>query len=254
MKRTGTTARKWPSALASVLALALIAAIPPVAAEATFPGKPGPIAYSRSFTSETEFGGGIVAHGPRVRDRTQRLTTTHGDGSPSYSADGRSIAFTGNREPPATGSGDSHVYVMKSDGSDVRQLTGGGVYDSNPSFSPDGRRIVFDRAVGGNRTFDIYSVNVDGTGLRQLTKGPSSDYEPTFTPNGRRIVFVSNRDHDTRTDRSDIFAMRPDGSRMRVLIDGPRNESEPDVSPNGRRIVYMSSRDGGLKASTRFIR
>jgi Tol biopolymer transport system component len=228
-----------------LLAFVVLAAVAPATAEAAFPGKPGPIAYSQSTTDATEFTGGIFAHPPRRSQKARQLTAVHGDVSPSYSADGRSIAFAANRDPVVTPNA-SHIYVMNADGSGVRQLTSGDNFDSNPAFSPDGSRVVFDRAVGSNRTFDIYSVGADGSGLRQLTEGSSSDYEPTYTPNGRRIVFVSNRDSDGHHDRSAIYAMGPDGSGQRVLINTPRNESEPDVSPNGRRIIFMSSRDGGL--------
>jgi Tol biopolymer transport system component len=241
MKRTRPATWKRSILLASVV----LTAIAPAGAEAAFPGKPGPIAYSQSTTDATEFTGGILAHPPQRSRKARQLTAVHGDVSPSYSADGRSIAFAANREPLVAPNA-SHIYVMNADGSGVRQLTSGDNFDSNPAFSPDGSRIVFDRAVGNNRTFDIYSVYVDGGGPLQLTEGSSSDYEPTYTPNGRRIVFVSNRDSDRHHDRSAIYAMGPDGSGQRVLINTPGNDSEPDVSPNGRRIIFMSSRDGGL--------
>ena len=233
--------RRSALALAPILVAAASVAAP---ASATFPGKPGPIAYSESFATGTEFGGGIVAHGPRRSQKARRLTSGKGDGSPSYSADGRSIVFAGPRDTAAYPYG-SQLYLMNAGGGEVRALTGGDFYDSNPSFSPNGRQVVFDRMIGTSRTPHIFIVNIDGSGLRQLTSGRSADYEPTFTPDGRRIVFVSNRDSDRHHNRSAIFSMAPDGSSQRVLIDGPRNEGEPDVSPNGRRIVYIDSRDGG---------
>lgn len=228
------------------LSLALLATAAVAApAEAAFPGTPGPLAYSHGFANETEDVGGIVAHGPRKSQAAQTLTHDRSDGTPSYSADGRTIAFSGNREPSTpTGPERLHIYVMNADGSGVRALTSGESRDFNPSFSPDGQEVVFDRIVGLGR-FHVFIVNIDGTGLRQLTEGTSDDYEPTFAPNGRWIAFTSNRDHDVRTDRSDIFSMRPDGSHQRILIDGPRNESEPDISPNGRSIAFVSNRDGG---------
>lgn len=150
--------------------------------------------------------------------------------------------------------------------------------DAEPSYSPDGRRIVFssvgDEGPGiyviasdgsGRRKVTeggsdpaffpsgrsivfsrsegshshIYSVRLDGTGLRQLTRGPYDDYDPVVSPNGRWIAFGSDRDRDGRRDRSDIFSMRPNGSRLRVLIDGPRREEEPDIAPDGRRIAFV---------------
>jgi Tol biopolymer transport system component len=233
-----------PSARWIVLPLAILApAAVPGPAAATFPGTPGPIAYSRSTSSEAGSTGGIFAHGPRRTQRAQRLTSSPADSSPSYSADGRSIVFAADRDT-ADPSGPK-LYLMDADGGDVRQLTNGGGYDANPSFSPSGRQVVFDRSEGSSGGPRIFIVNVDGSGLRALTPGTGKDYDPVFTPNGRRIVFVSDRDHDVRTDRSDLFSMAADGSDQRILVDGPRNESEPDVSPNGRSIVFSSNRRKG---------
>lgn len=242
MRRGGTTTRGWRRlALPAVGLAALIATSP---AQGAFPGVPGPIAYSQGRTSETESSGGLVAHGPRKKDGFRRLTEDNNDISPSYSPSGRLIVFSSNRDPAET-RGQQHIYVMRNDGSEVRQLTSGEFYDSNPSFSPDGKLVVFDREALGPRGSHIFSVSIDGDGLLQITDGAGSDSDPVYTPNGKLIVFVSDRRSSGRTDRSNIFSMRPDGSQVRFLIGGPRNEAEPDVSPNGRRIAFSSSRDHG---------
>ena len=231
-------------ALAALVVGALVAAPP---GEAAYPGAAGPIAYSKRDTSEGSYvgKGGIYVHGPSASDAPRQLTDDPDDSSPSYSADGRLIVFSGNRDPSTDplGATGSHIYVMNSDGSDIRQLTSGDFYDSNPSFSPDGQVVVFDRRlVSSGDITHIFSVNVDGSGLRQLTNPPGIDWDPAFTPNGKRIVFVSNRKSSGRRDRSNLFSMRPDGSGIRVLIGGPRNEYDPDVSPNGRSIAFVSNR------------
>jgi TolB protein len=220
--------------------LGLTAAAP---AQAAFPGTPGPIAYSHTDFTESGDSGGLLAHGPRKKDAARQLTTDPGDSSPSYSANGRLIAFAGNRDPGETRG--NHIYVMKDDGSEVRQLTSGGFYDANPSFSPDGQLVVFDRGGLNGGDSHVFAVSIDGSGLHQIGDDEGSDWDPTFTPNGRRIVFVSNRMSSGRTDRSNILSMRPDGSGARILIGGPRNEFDPDVSPNGRRIAFASNRDHG---------
>jgi Tol biopolymer transport system component len=223
------------------LAIAAGAAIFAAPAQAAFPGAPGQIVYPRStFTESSSDGGGLFAHGPRQSQKSKQLTSDPDDGAPSFSADGRTIVFAGNRDLLPTSSG-SHIYVMNVDGSDVRQVTSGTSYDSNPSFSPDGNRIVFDRRTGSGRS-RIFVVDVDGSGMHALTDGSSSSWDPVFTPKGNRIVYTGNADVDASTDRSDIFAMAPDGANQKVLIDGIRNESEPDVSPNGRSIVFASNR------------
>jgi TolB protein len=104
--------------------------------------------------------GGLVLHGPRRAQRPHRLTSDGDDDSPSFSAKGRLIAFSGNRDPGAESIG-THIYVIRPDGSGLRQVTSGNTFDRNPSFSPDGSRPVFDRRLGG-KTF-IFAVNLDGS-------------------------------------------------------------------------------------------
>ncbi|HEY7456648.1 MAG TPA: hypothetical protein VH703_05175 [Solirubrobacterales bacterium] len=213
-------------------------------AQAAFPGAAGPLAYSRVTLDESVgSAGGLFAHGPRKRDRRVQLTDDTRDSSPSYSPNGRLIVFSGNRDG-ARAPG-SHIYVMRRDGSDVRQLTGGELVDSNPSFSPDGRLVVFDRSEFANRTSHIFSVPLSGGEARQLTRGSNDDSDPVYAPNGRWIAFVSDRRRRARTDRSNIFSMRPNGSRVRLLIGGVRNEFDPDISPDGGKIVFASNRHRG---------
>ncbi len=222
----------------------LLVAILAAPAQAAFPGKPGPLVYPRASADESADTGGLVLHGPRQRQKPRRLTASSADDTPSFSASGRLVAFSGNYEPGPAPAG-RHIYVVNVDGSGLRQLTTGAGFDENPAFSPNGKQVVFDRHVGTGKAH-VFSVNVDGTGLRQLTNGSFNDSEPVYMPNGKRIVFVSDRDHDVRTDRSDIFAMAPSGANQRVLIDGPRNEYEPDTAPSGKSIVFVSNRAAGI--------
>lgn len=224
-----------------MLACAFVAGMA-ASAQAAFPGKPGPLVYPRVNIDEAADTGGLVLHGPRQKQKPQRLTSNPADEAPSFSANGRFVAFSTITEPLVAG---RHVYVINVDGTGRRQLTAGPSFDANPSFSPNGKQVVFDRHASTGKTH-VFVINVDGTGLRQLTNGNFNDSEPVYTPNGRRIVFVSDRDHDVKTDRSDIFAMAPSGANQRVLIDGPYYEKEPDTAPNGKAIAFVSNRRPGI--------
>lgn len=226
------------------LAVAIVAACAGPA-RAAFPGKPGPLVYPRASFGESADTGGLVLHGPRQRQKPHQLTANSGDDTPSFSADGRLVAFAGNYETGTPLPPGRHIYVVDVDGTGLRQLTTGTSFDENPAFSPSGKQVVFDRRTGTGKAH-IFSVNVDGSGLRQLTNGNFNDSEPVYMPSGKRIVFVSDRDHDVKTDRSDIFAMAPSGANQLVLIDGPRNESEPDTAPNGKSIAFVSNRAAGI--------
>jgi len=202
-------------------------------AHAAFPGKPGPIAYSKTSTDEVGEGtlerlGGLFASSTQRPRQRRQLTLDPDDHSPSYSADGRSIVFVGEDE-----AGGSAIYVMARDGTGRRMVTSDG---ASPHFFPSGRAIAFARTVEGHS--HVFTIRLDSSGLRQLTSGPYDDSDPAVSPNGRRIAFVSDRDQDSRRDRTDIFAMRADGSRLRVLNDLPRSQLDPDWSPDGRRIAF----------------
>jgi Tol biopolymer transport system component len=220
----------------------LVSAVAAVPADATFPGKPGPIVYSKSDSSESGTTGGLFSHGPRIAQKPVQLTDSAGDAMPAFSADGRKIAFVRSPEPFLSG---TSIFVMNADGSGAKRLTEGLAIDGNPTISPDGRTIVFDRYEPTASRSHLWSVDVAGGRLKQLTDGSDDESEPVFTPNGKRIVYTSNADQDARSDHSDIWAMAPDGSNQKVLVDGVRNESEPDVSPSGRAVVFSSNRSHG---------
>ena len=76
------------------------------------------------------------------------LLRTGDERYPSYSPDGTQIAFRGDLDL-AEPSGDEEIYVMNADGTNVRQLTSNADFDSAPSWSPDGKRILFERAPAG---------------------------------------------------------------------------------------------------------
>jgi Tol biopolymer transport system component len=222
-------------------------------AQAAFPGVAGPIAYQRLAlrepipgSGEISWAGGLFTHGPKRSDHSRRLTNEAKDESPAFSPNGRLVVFASN--PGTAASTRPHIYVMKTDGSGLRQLTSGPERDSNPSFSPNGRLVVFDRTTTGDEHFShIFSVSVDGGEPIQITTGAEArDSDPTFAPNGRTIAFVSERESNGAGNRFGIFAMRPDGSRIRPLVNGRGKDIEPDFSPDGRSIAFASDRTHAL--------
>ncbi len=112
------------------------------------------------------------------------LTGGRGDNvSPSWSPDGKLIAFVSNR------SGTPQIYVMNADGSNQRRLTMAGAYNTTPEFGPDGR-IVFAGLDGG--ASDIFIVDLEGN-ITRLTQDQGWNKDPTWSPDGRWIAFVSSR-------------------------------------------------------------
>ena len=155
------------------------------------------------------------------------------DAFPSWSPDGRKIAFVSDR-----GDGDDEIYAMNADGSGVTRLTDNPAQDTFPSWSPDGRKIAFmsDR---DDENFDIYAMNADGSGLARLTNNPAYDVFPSWSPDGRRIAFTSYRDDEN----GEIYIMNADGSDLARLTNNPADDVLPSWSPDGRRIAFTSDRD-----------
>lgn len=141
----------------------------------------------------------------------RRLTSTPGyDGGAWWSPDGKQIVYRANHPTDSTElaayrgllaqrlvrPSRVELYTMNADGSNQRQITKLGGANFGPSWTPDGKRIIFSSNYrnprGGN--FDLYMVDSDGSNLEQITFGDSFDGFPMFSPDGKKLVWASNRD------------------------------------------------------------
>ncbi len=154
------------------------------------------------------------------------------------------IAFASGR------SGNFEIYVMDADGVNPRRLTNNSDDDWDPSWSPDGKRIVFcsDRdghpdRIPGWFTSEIYVMDADGGNQQNLTNHPSDDRSPSWSPDGTRIAFQSYRDND-RNHNIEIYVMAADGSNLQRLTNNLIEDEDPSWSPDGERIVFSSAREG----------
>ncbi len=140
----------------------------------------------------------------------KRLTNRPGpDGGPFFSFDGTRVAFRGRSLSPGREFDDYmslleeglwrptelELFVMDRDGQNLRQVTKQGGANFAPSWTPDGKRLIFasNAADPKGRNFDLYLINVDGTGLERVTYNETFDGFPMFSPDGKRLVFASNR-------------------------------------------------------------
>jgi Tol biopolymer transport system component len=135
----------------------------------------------------------------------------------SWSPDGRRLVAYGF---PQLEGGRFDVYTMDPDGTDLVRLTDDETVERQPSWSPDGTKIVF--ATGDGFDLDIYVMAADGSDVRRLTGREGIDLFPVWSPDGEWIAFASDRDlspevraanrsGETRF-RTAIYVMRVDGS------------------------------------------
>jgi TolB protein len=110
----------------------------------------------------------------------------------------------------------------------------------NPSFAPDGARIVFSLSdIGGHQ---INSVNKEAQDLKALTNAPGMNAWPAYSPDGKKICFGSSRTGDF-----EIYVMNADGSDLKRLTQSPGLDVRPAWSPDGARIAFTSNRDGNYE-------
>ena len=150
------------------------------------------------------------------------------DIQPSWSPNGRKIAFVSNRN-----GGNFQIYLMDSNGRNLMRLTDG-VWNQNPAWSPNGRQIAFESSKGESN-LDIYVIDTDGRHRTRLTGAPRSDAMPAWSPDAHRIAYSSWLGGD-----AEIYVMDADGENQTRLTHNLVNERELSWSPDGSEIAFSS--------------
>ena len=184
----------------------------------------------------------------------QRLTNNrHGDASPSWSPDGKRIAFISDRDGHVNirDSPNYEIYVMDADGGNQLNLTNDPHNDRSPSWSPDGKRIVFssDRDNDRDHNIEIYVMDTDGENQERLTNNLTEDQYPSWSPDGKRIAFSARRDGHFKNDFGityEIYVMDADGKNEQRLTENRNNDWNSSWSPDGQRIAIESDRKGDV--------
>jgi Tol biopolymer transport system component len=205
----------------SVLAF-LALAVPASATAATH--RAGAVVFSQTRTVEGVAEGGLFA----VRDGQQnQLTENPADTEPSFSVDGRTIAFARS----------GHIYTVRPDGSGERRLTNGQVLDSRPQIAPNGRIVLFERRSAAGEPANLYTVAIGGGAAKDLTPGPEDATEARFAPDGKTITFVRTTMANGSRLNADLYSIRPSGTGLaRLTTTGRVDEFDPRYFAGG--IVF----------------
>jgi len=164
----------------------------------------------------------------------------------SQSPNGKKIVYIAN--VPDGNIFSFKIFIMNADGSNQTQITNNPISsDTNPSWSPDGTKIVFSSDIDGQYGFHIFIMNADGSNQTQITNNPiSSDTNPSWSPDGTKIVFSSDIDGQYG---SNIYVMDSDGTNITLLTTDPNAIAESfnknaSWSPGGTKILFSSDMAG----------
>jgi Tol biopolymer transport system component len=220
-----------------LLALSLMVGlclIPGAAAQATFPGANGRIAFDDAVTGQ------VYAVNPDGTGLVQLTHVARGQfaGDPGWSPDATHIAYESSH------GGVIRLWIMDADGSHKHMVADDlpNASDVGPAYTPDGTRLVYYRCLG--RACAIYSIGVDGTHRRALTPFVRPPFEvfdvyPSVAPDG--TIAFSRFNQNVEGILSQVYVMGADGSDPHPVT-APRYEAWwAGWSPDSDRITFSSN-------------
>jgi TolB protein len=132
--------------------------------------------------------------------------------------------------------GNSQIYTVRADGTDLRRITFSEAIDTEPNFLPDGKSLLFTSDRGGSA--QIYRVAVDGGNAERLTYEGNNNFSPRVSPDGKNFVFshfiggvfyIAVEDFESK--------------QMQILTSGGW-EKKPSFAPNGKLVLFATESQG----------
>ena len=132
--------------------------------------------------------------------------------------------------------GDLDIFVIDTDGNNLRNLTDHPASDYSATWSPSGGSFVYVSHRDGNG--EIYVMDVNKKRVRRLTNHPARDSNPAWSPDGKWIAFSSDR-----KGNYDIYKIDVNGENLQQLTNEGKYNSAPAWSPDSRSIAFYSIRN-----------
>ncbi len=160
------------------------------------------------------------------------------DYAPAVSPDGRTLAFSSNRDKPGT----DNLYLMDMDGSSLRQITSTpNKKNASASWFPDGRRLLFSSNRDG--PWQIYVWSDDGS-VRLLIPGNPEILNAEVSPNGMTIAYTCGQE---------ICLANPDGTNRRILLQNGLRKDHLAWSPDSTVLAFSQAVPGAGRTSVHIV-
>ena len=208
------------------------------------PGGPGRIAYIKQNLQTGSFHLHIVNPDGKNPINLNPIDDLAEYSGQSWSSDGSQLAFASNR----SGNANFNIFVMNTDGSNIRSVVEDSGNEFASSWSPDGQKILFQTWRNDETAWDIYVVNIGGSDEQVLINTDMEEQLPVWSPDGTKFAYQAGH----RGQGIDIYVANADGTGAMRLTDGNGTlHAAPAWSPDGMQIAFESNRHQPPPTGTR---